>query len=134
MPIMTWDASLDVGVDAMNHEHQEILDAMNRIYDARAKGVTGSAIDNLVARLGAVTHHHFADEEAFMKKVGYPELERHKALHARLLEQFGGHARQIKAAGGVPDDAFFHFLKFWLTSHIKGIDTKYGAHAKARAA
>lgn len=134
MPIMTWDDSLDVGVDAMNHEHRDILDAMNKIYDARAKGVTGAVIDNLVTRLGAITHHHFADEEAFMKRVGYPELDRHKALHSRLLEQFGAHAQQIKSAGGVPDDAFFHFLKFWLTSHIKGIDTKYGAHAKAHQA
>ncbi|MGA0603235.1 bacteriohemerythrin [Caulobacter sp. KR2-114] len=134
MPIMTWDASLDVGVDAMNHEHQEILDAMNKIYDARAKGIAGSVVDNLVARLGAITTRHFADEEAFMKKVGYPELERHRALHQRLLEQFTAHAQQIKAAGGAPSDDFFNFLKFWLTSHIKGIDVKYGAHAKGRTA
>jgi len=134
MPIMTWDASLDVGVDAMNHEHQEILDAMNRIYDARAKGTTGPVIDNLVARLGAVTHRHFADEEAFMRKIGYPEFERHRTLHQRLLDQFNTHAQQIKAGGGVADDGFFNFLKFWLTSHIKGIDVKYGAHARGLAA
>ena len=36
------------------------------------------------------------------------------------------------AAKGAPDDKFFAFLKFWLTSHITGIDTKYAEHgAKA---
>jgi hemerythrin-like metal-binding protein len=132
MPIMTWDASLDVGVAAMNREHQEILDAMNRIYDAKAQGISGFSVNDMVARLGSVCSRHFADEEAYMERVGYPELQRHKQLHARLLEQFTGHAAAIKAAGGAPSDEFFHFLKFWLTSHIKGIDIKYGGHAKAQ--
>ncbi|QUD86134.1 bacteriohemerythrin [Phenylobacterium montanum] len=132
MPIMTWDASLDIGVTAMNREHQEILDAMNRIYDAKAQGVSGSAVNDMVARLGSVCVRHFADEEAYMKQVGYPELQRHIQLHARLLDQFSGHAAAIKAAGGAPNDEFFHFLKFWLTSHIKGIDIKYSEHARAQ--
>ena len=29
MPIMNWDASLDVGVESMNDDHKQILDLMN---------------------------------------------------------------------------------------------------------
>jgi len=129
MPIMLWDASLDVGVTAMNQEHQKILEAMNLIYDARAAGKSGQAVNDLVGRLGEICVSHFADEESYMARVGYSELDRHKQLHKRLLEQFGQHAQSIKAAGGQPTDEFFHFLKFWLTSHIKGIDMRYGPKA-----
>jgi len=132
MPIMNWDASLDIGVPAMNREHQDILEAMNRIYDAKEQGLAGASVNNLVARLGQVCVSHFADEEAFMERVGYPDLSRHKQLHEKLLGQFNAHAGTIRAAGGVPHDEFFHFLKFWLTSHIKGIDVKYGQHAQAQ--
>jgi hemerythrin len=134
MPIMLWDASLDVGVGAMNREHQQILDVMNRIYDASAKGVEGKSINDLVAQLGQVCVDHFADEERYMERIGYPELDRHRQLHARLLGQFQQHADVIKSAGGRPAPEFFHFLKFWLTSHIKGIDVKYAAHAGAHRA
>ena len=134
MPIMSWDASLDVGVDAMNLEHQEILTAMNRVYDAAAQGQAGEAVNALVARLGQVCVRHFADEERFMETVAYPDRDRHKQLHTRLLAQYQEHAQAIRQAGGHPTDAFFQFLKFWLTSHIKGIDTKYAAHAKGGAA
>lgn len=133
MPIMLWDKSLDVGVPAMNHGHEEILAAMNRIYDADAQGVHGPAINDMVARLGEVCIGHFADEERFMERIGYPDLDRHKQLHARLLEQFAKHAADIKAEHGRPSAEFFNFLKFWLTSHIKGIDMKYSVHAGARS-
>lgn len=134
MPIMQWDSSLDVGVSAMNKEHQDILAVMNRIYDASAQGVHGHAINDLVAQLGQVCVDHFTDEERLMERIGYPEIDKHKQLHARLLSQVDQHAQAIRAAHGKPSAEFFNFLKFWLTSHIKGIDTKYAAHAGARPA
>ena len=134
MPIMLWDNALDIGVASMNDEHREILDVMNKIYDARAQGRQGAAIDVLVAKLGAVCARHFADEEALMERIGYPGLGSHKHLHAQLLERYTRHAGEIKAAGGVAPEEFFDFLRFWLTSHIKGIDAKYGAHAQASRA
>lgn len=134
MPIMSWDASLDIGVEPMNLEHQEILTAMNRVYDAAAQGLRGQAVNDLVANLLAVTLRHFQDEERFMERIGYPDRDRHKQLHARLLAQLHDHAQAIHAAGGHPSEEFFQFLKFWLTSHIKGIDTKYGTYSKGGAA
>ncbi len=129
MPIMLWDNSLDVGVGAMNDEHKMILDAMNRIFDATQAGRTGEEIDRLVGRLGAICVKHFQDEEAYMASIGYPGLANHKMVHQGLLERYSRHAAEIKAAGGRADDAFFHFLRHWLRSHIKGIDVKYAEHA-----
>jgi hemerythrin-like metal-binding protein len=134
MPIMPWDQSLDVGVPSMNREHQEILDVMNKIYDAKSQGHEGEFINSLVSKLGGVCVRHFQDEEKLMERIGYPEVGRHKQLHAKLLGQFTQHAEAIRAANGRPADEFFHFLKFWLTSHIKGIDVKYGAHAASNHA
>ena len=132
MPIMNWDASLDVGVDSMNREHQQILDAMNRIYDAQAQGKTGSAITALVDDLGRITTQHFIDEERFMEEIGFPSLSTHKVVHKKLLERFGEHAAKIKAANGVVEKEFFDFLRYWLSAHIKGVDAKYGEHAHAQ--
>ena len=50
MPIMTWDNSLDIGVHDMNREHQDILDAMNAIYDAHQAGRKGGSINSMVAQ------------------------------------------------------------------------------------
>ena len=91
----------------------------------------GAAVNGLVAELAQVCRRHFADEEAYMAQIGYPNLQTHQRLHAQLLERVGQHAEAIRAADGRPTDEFFDFLRFWLTSPIKGIDTKYAAHAHA---
>jgi len=134
MPIMNWDATLDVGVEAMNREHRDILEAMNQIFDAHASGKRGDVINRLVARLGEVTTRHFADEERLMAKMGYPGLGSHRLIHEKLLQDFSTHVAKIKAAGGEANEEFFGFLGRWLVAHIKGVDVKYGVHAKNAAA
>ena len=134
MPIMHWNQTLDIGVESMNKEHREILDAMNEIFDAHEAGKEGDAINRLVSRLGEICTRHFADEEAFMEEVGYPDLRSHKLIHKQLLEDFSSHAATIEAAGGKANEDFFGFLKRWLVAHIKGIDAKYAAHANSTAA
>ncbi|MEA1942679.1 MAG: bacteriohemerythrin [Pseudomonadota bacterium] len=125
MPIMTWDASLDVGVETMNDEHKQILDLMNEIHDRAAAGETGPAMTGLVERLAQVTIDHFRDEEAYMASIDYKGLASHTLIHADLLKKYTAHADAIRANGGqVPSD-FLMFLKLWLTAHIKGIDMKY---------
>lgn len=131
MPLMTWDQSLDIGVEPMNREHRDILDAMNAVYDGAEAKQFGPGMNAKIARLGEITTRHFADEEAFMAKVGFPELSTHKMIHQKLLKDFGEHAQSIAAAGGVPTRDFFTFLRLWLSAHIKGIDLKYGKFAQA---
>lgn len=129
MPIMLWDETLDIGVEAMNREHRDILDAMNKVFDAAAAGLNGPAMMALIGRLGQITAHHFADEEKFMTKIGFPTLEAHKRVHAKLLADFAAHAAAIEKDNGTATQAFFQFLRLWLSAHIKCIDRKYGEHA-----
>ena len=129
MPIMEWNSDLDVGVEAMNDEHKQILDLMDRIHDASTAGQTGAPVVKLVDDLAQVTIDHFRDEEIYMEKVGYEGLKTHKLIHKDLLEKYTGYAAEIRAANGVLPEKFLMFLKLWLTAHIKGIDMKYGPKA-----
>ena len=50
----------------------------------------------------------------------------HKIIHQQLLKQVQDYVADFKKTGALTD-AFFKFLAVWLTSHIRGIDTKYSA-------
>lgn len=130
MSLMVWDNTLALGVQAMDGEHKELLALMNKIHDGF---LAGAVVNDTVARLGAACARHFADEEAFMQSIAYPELNVHKLLHKQLLEKYAHHVGAIKAGGGKANEAFFSFLKLWLVSHIKGIDAKYAAHSRGAA-
>ena len=68
---------------------------------------------------------HFTEEEALMEANNYDRLDSHKLIHKNLLERMGGFKSQIEDGSLVKDD-LVAFLRVWLTSHIKGIDARYG--------
>ena len=133
MPLMEWSPDLDIRVESMNREHRDILAAMNAVYDGAQAGMSGPAMMARIGKLGDVTIRHFADEERFMAECRYPDIDTHKAIHAKLLRDFTAHVAAIEKAGGVPTKEFFQFLHLWLSAHIKRIDRKYGDHAATGA-
>ncbi len=124
-----WDAAkLSLDVAEMDREHQVLIGHMNtlhRLYESKAPAADqGKAFTTLAD----YTVKHFADEERYMEKVGYPGLRVHQGVHKNLLERVGTFGKDFKAKGKFGDDLFV-FLRMWLTAHICGVDMKYSNHA-----
>lgn len=120
-----WDASIyGINVPEMDREHQVLIGHMNtvhKLHESRAgRTVIAAALDKLVA----YTRRHFADEEAYMSRTGFPGLAVHAGIHRQLLERIGAFAAEFCRTGTLSDE-FFVFLKMWLKAHICGIDIKY---------
>lgn len=125
-----WDAGkLSLNIPEMDDEHKVLIGLMNelhRLNEAQAPfGDQLRALDKLVS----YTTKHFADEEAYMERIGFPGLRIHKGVHRQLLEKLAAHAASARASRKLPDDLFV-FFKMWLSAHIRGVDTKYALHAR----
>lgn len=129
MSLMEWSSNLDVGVHSMNSEHQQLLSIMNKLYDRHQAKASVSELKTLMNDLASYTVKHFQDEEAYLDSIAFPDADKHKFIHKDLLAKFGTHKANFEASG-VLDQSFFLFLKMWLSAHIQGIDSKYGAFAK----
>lgn len=123
-------AELGLDVPDMDSEHQVLIDKMNALYRGVENKAAFAELEKLLMDLANYTSKHFADEEAYMQKIGFAGIETHKILHKKLLEKFGEHVAEFKKTKALNQD-FFTFLKFWLTSHIKGVDMKYSQAAKS---
>jgi hemerythrin len=86
MPLLKWKDSYSVGIEAVDYEHRELIDLINRLYDelvARGEPLTTSGFfGDLIRAISA----HFALEERFMSERGYDQLSQHKADHEHLLD------------------------------------------------
>lgn len=133
MAYFEWSNDYDLGVDAMNSEHQRLIALMNRLHDGWAAKAGPTLVGAALVELQRYTVEHFANEERFMASVEFPGLRTHKGIHETLLGQLRDHAEQFKRTQELGAD-FFHFLKFWLSAHIRGIDRKYGDHCAHQAA
>jgi hemerythrin len=124
-----WDAKYNLGVQAMDDEHRLIIDAMNQLYELHVAKALGPRLLKVMQHLVQVTRRHFADEEAYMEKLGYPDLRKHRHMHAHLLERLDQFEAQMRGSGAATED-LFNFLKMWLKAHICGIDTQYAKFSK----
>ena len=126
-----WDpARYGVGVAEMDGEHQVIISHMNRVHQLSADNAPLGELKWAVDALVESTKRHFAHEEAYMERIGFPQLAGHKALHRDLLEKVVKHKAAFDKSGKLTEE-FFMFLRMWLKAHICGTDAKYGAQRKA---
>jgi len=124
-----WDAKYELGVPAMDDEHRHIIETMNQLHELHETNALGPRLLKVMQQLGQVTRSHFADEEAYMDRMGFPGLRKHRHMHAHLLERLAEFEAQLRTSG-VATDELFDFLKMWLKAHICGIDTQYAAYHK----
>jgi hemerythrin len=130
---MTWNQKLSVGVQVMDDDHKRLVGMLNQLFDAmqagQGKEVLGCILDDLVD----YTKRHFAREEAFFAKTGYPDAEAHHKEHADLTAQ----VLEVQQKYNSGNDCMLslelmRFLKNWLTNHIQGADQKYGPYLNSK--
>lgn len=133
--IFQWDPSkLSIHVDKMDQEHIKLIDIMNKLATRYEEKAPFSDLQKIAKELQSWTVEHFAHEEKFFDTLeGYTQAKVHKAIHKDLLTKLEEHIKTFEKTKTL-DDAFFRFLKVWLTAHIAGIDMKYGDIASKKAA
>ena len=126
-----WDpAKFSIQVPAMDDDHREIIACMNRLHELHDAKASAAALGKALGELVRVTREHFADEEAYMEGLEFPERRTHGIIHKQLLERLTQFKSAFDSSGKLTDDLFV-FLRMWLKSHICGIDTKYAAFSRA---
>ena len=131
--VFEWSPQLDIGVNNMNHQHQILIDYMNKLFQDNEDKKPKTVIVQSAKKLQDYTIRHFKEEETYLASIDYPGLDTHKLVHKNLLQQLDGHIKDFQANGETLPSTFFDFLKFWLKAHIMGVDKKYGDFANKKA-
>jgi hemerythrin len=132
MPLMTWTDKLSVGVAVLDNDHKKLVALVNELYDAMQAGHGKDKLGRVLGELINYTKEHFAREESFFARTGYPAAAPHKEQHEDLTRQVI-EVQQKYAAGNAATLSLdvMHFLRTWLVKHIQGSDQSYRAHLNA---
>lgn len=132
MSEISWTDDLTVGVNEFDNQHKILIDKINILVD----GIENENVEHNLHNfddLAAFVVKHFEEEEEFMLKMDYPGYKTHKAIHGDLLKKVSEFKVNIQN-DSLDKTKFVQFLKFWLVSHIKGIDAKYGEFSHKQSA
>lgn len=111
--ILAWKESYTIGNPTIDSQHKALFSIINDFDNCFDR----EAIKSTILELYRYTREHFASEEALMKKVNYPGLNEHRALHDQLIEELNVIVeKKLDTVSNLT--RMQEFLYKWLVDHI----------------
>ena len=114
------------GIPMIDEEHKALFDIIERIYKTIEVELVHDKFDlilDILDELKEYTRVHFADEENYMKEIGYDGLAQQRILHEKFVETLN----EVNL-DEVDDNQMeylyevLNFLQNWLINHILKVD------------
>lgn len=123
-----WNEAYSVGVSQIDRQHQvmrTIIDELHLIDDDSKK------IDEFLARLFNYSMIHLRQEELFLRRINYPDLDVHLAWHGVFTDQFN-HIDMMFTSNhrSLDKNRLMVFLLKWWNNHILITDMKYAEYLR----
>ena len=122
MALLQWKDEYSVGVEAVDYEHKELIDLINRLYEELANKDAISSVESFFGDLFKGISAHFALEERFMREHAYDQLAQHKADHERLLDEIRDMMDEV-ADGEIASNLSAR-LDAWFSRHFETHDAR----------
>jgi hemerythrin-like metal-binding protein len=110
----------------IDRQHKKIVNMINELHDAIEAGRAKELLAQLLIKLVHYTHYHFATEEKYFKRYGYPDADIHKSEHDELRTQVAKLDDRYYEGDKMVTTDIMNLLNGWLFTHIKGSDQKFG--------
>ena len=122
MNTFAWDSSYEVGHARIDHEHQGLVELINRVLALQDAPDAAEHLPGILARLLRYAGEHFAAEEALMAEHGVDE--RHAASHREAHRTFADEVQRIQHLPVAAQQVrrIGEFLQGWLVGHILNHD------------
>lgn len=122
MQQIQWQDRFNIGVEVVDQAHRRLFSIVEKImelyverHEDRFACVEG------IKYFKAYAVKHFAEEEAYMREIGYPGYLVHKRLHDRMRRETLPALERELYASNFSTEAVQHFIGVcigWLTGHI----------------
>ena len=122
-----WSPEYSVNIKAIDNQHQELVNILNRLFIAVSKREGDKVIASILDGLVDYTKTHFALEERLMQQAKYKDFEAHKLEHKKLIEDLDRLCKKHLVEEKPIYFEMLAFLKTWLKEHIQGVDKLYSA-------
>lgn len=130
MALITWDDRLKTGHGRIDGQHQELVEAVNRLHAAMKQGKGKDEVGPTLTFLRDYTMSHFKMEEELMDRHAYPGKDKHRQIHKDLVDQVADLVDRYQKGTATLTLPTMTFLEKWLTDHILGEDYRLAEHLR----
>jgi len=123
--LLKFSDSCKLGIEEVDRQHEKMVDLMNDVHLMSAQGRCAKAIACSLQSLIEYTQVHFSWEEDFFDSYNYPDANKHKATHKKLVDELISHQQKISMSEQGAIDRELEKLNTWLIHHIDHSDKDY---------
>lgn len=122
MKEIKWNERFNIGVESIDNAHKKLFSIVGKLIALNEDETKQQhACREGIKYFKNYTAQHFADEEAYMRSIGYPDLAVHKSLHDSLRDKTIPALEAEMEAQDYSTESVGHFLGIcvgWLNGHI----------------
>lgn len=122
MKEIKWNERFNIGVESIDGAHRKLFSIVGKLIALNEDETKQQhACREGIKYFKNYTAQHFADEEAYMQSIGYPDLAVHKSLHDSLRYKTIPALEAEMEAQNYSTESVGHFLGIcvgWLNGHI----------------
>jgi hemerythrin len=124
MALLQWKDHYSVGIEAVDHEHRELIDLINRLHDELAAQGEAASVETFLGDVYKAISAHFALEERFMREHHYDQLAQHKTDHERLLDEIRDIMDEFVDGEELAREGLSARLDAWFSRHFETHDAR----------
>ncbi|MEA1967855.1 MAG: bacteriohemerythrin [Thermodesulfobacteriota bacterium] len=120
-----WDEKLSVDIDDIDELQKKMFALFNVLIDLKANDAGAKECSSMVAEINEYSRYYFSQEEAYLKKCGYPEVDAHAKEHRRFIKITIGLRREVAEDKDNLSYEIIKIMRDWLVEHIINCDLLY---------
>lgn len=124
MAQIEWQQEFSVGNDAIDHEHEHLIEQINQLYYELNHSADSAAIEAILGDIQADISAHFAMEELLMQEAEFAEFEEHKEDHQHLLDQIHDMIFHFHEDPDSGSELLKNKLSDWFSHHFTSYDAR----------
>lgn len=126
MAVVIWNPLFEFNVPLMDKQHKQIVLIMNTIVERLETGEIDDEVKAQCQKAIVLVTNHFLEEEKLMENIGYPEIDKQKAMHKEIMAKMLVEKGEIDACEDVLSKGFVEEMREMFKKHILEEDRKYG--------
>lgn len=127
-----WNERYNTGIQIIDEQHHHLFAMVDRLRRSVQAGGGSQEVEELLTELVRFTERHFATEESYMARYGYPDLTQHMAEHASMLTSLHELLAKFQESHHALALMVPTFMEGWLKHHISDGDFGFVTFLKAR--
>jgi len=124
-----WRDEYSVNIQRIDTHHKNLFVRANALFNAMAQGQGREDVIEALTFLIDYGRYHFFEEERLMERYGYADLEAHRQLHRKLMDQIASVQTRFDT---ITEAELSSLLKDWVVNHILKDDRRFAQELNAK--